>query len=191
MRKVTEDRRTRKTKAAIEKAFLELMTKKDISKITIRDITDKADTNRSTFYTHYEDIYDLLDSIENKVLEEMAVLPEFDMQTLIDGGHIDITPALEYIKNNRAVFAALMHSSRNAKFLRKITALFEKIIFGSFSEKLLPRRNEAYRKMLICFFVNGITSVVEQWVSGNSDTSEQQINYFIEDILKAGINGLR
>lgn len=49
-----EDRRVRKTKQAIKNAFIQLLNKKDLEKITIQDITELADINRGTFYLHYE-----------------------------------------------------------------------------------------------------------------------------------------
>ncbi|SUM34704.1 transcriptional regulator [Staphylococcus gallinarum] len=42
-----------KQKAAIKSAFIQLLTEKDLEKITIQDITQRADINRGTFYLHY------------------------------------------------------------------------------------------------------------------------------------------
>lgn len=60
------DRRVRKTKAAIKSAFIQLLTEKELEKITIQDITQRADINRGTFYLHYEDKYLLLSSMEDE-----------------------------------------------------------------------------------------------------------------------------
>jgi len=54
-----EDRRVRKTKKALREGLAELLTQKSIQKITVRELTDKVDIHRSTFYANYEDIYDL------------------------------------------------------------------------------------------------------------------------------------
>ncbi|WP_054759589.1 TetR/AcrR family transcriptional regulator [Secundilactobacillus collinoides] len=54
------DRRSRKTQKLIFDTFTGLLQKKDFAKISIKDITDQADVNRSTFYIHFEDKYDLL-----------------------------------------------------------------------------------------------------------------------------------
>ncbi|RIL83445.1 TetR/AcrR family transcriptional regulator, partial [Staphylococcus cohnii] len=50
---MAEDRRVRKTQNAIKHAFIQLLNEKDLDKITISDITHKADINRGTFYLHY------------------------------------------------------------------------------------------------------------------------------------------
>ena len=62
-----EDRRIRKTKSSIKKAFTQLLKEKKLDKITIRDITTQADVNRGTFYLHYEDKYILLNDMEDFV----------------------------------------------------------------------------------------------------------------------------
>ena len=57
------DRRVVKTLDAIKKAILELMNEKNFDDITIQDISDRANVNRSTVYLHYLDKYDLLDKL--------------------------------------------------------------------------------------------------------------------------------
>ena len=46
------DKRIVKTRTAIKTAFLQLALEKDIGKITVSNITEKAEINRSTFYLH-------------------------------------------------------------------------------------------------------------------------------------------
>ena len=62
------DIRIVKTRRAIQAAFLELMKEKGFAAVTVKDIIQEAEINRSTFYAHYEDKYDLLENIENDLL---------------------------------------------------------------------------------------------------------------------------
>ena len=62
------DQREIKTKRAIKNAFLILRAQKPIEKITIRELCAAAGVNRSTFYLHYQDIYDLSEQIGKEVL---------------------------------------------------------------------------------------------------------------------------
>jgi len=57
----TMDRRVRRSLERISRAFGQLIQEKPIDSITVQDIAERADINRSTFYQHFEDKYALLD----------------------------------------------------------------------------------------------------------------------------------
>ena len=55
-----EDRRVRRTKKLLTQALTELLQKKQVNEITVKELTDLADMNRGTFYMYYRDIFDML-----------------------------------------------------------------------------------------------------------------------------------
>ena len=61
------DRRVIRTKKAIRMSFIDLLKENEINDITVTDIANKADINRKTFYNYYNNVYELLDEIENEV----------------------------------------------------------------------------------------------------------------------------
>ena len=69
------DIRIEKTKTAIHNTFLELRSKKPLEKITIKELCEKAQINKSTFYSHYKDIYDLYDAYEKDIFKPMSLPP--------------------------------------------------------------------------------------------------------------------
>ena len=66
------DLRIRKTETAIKNAFIELRAKKPLEKITVKELCDLALINKSTFYTHFKDIYDLTESLEKQIANEIV-----------------------------------------------------------------------------------------------------------------------
>ena len=68
------DRRTLKTRKAICDALMGFLTEKELNKVTVQEISDKADINRATFYKHYLDVYDLYDKLEQDILIEWGML---------------------------------------------------------------------------------------------------------------------
>lgn len=74
------DKRIEKTKYAIKNAFMELRTKKALEKITVKELCELAYINKSTFYSHYEDIHALSDALEYEmVLTIVSSIPkDFD-----------------------------------------------------------------------------------------------------------------
>ena len=65
------DRRQRKTRDAICRAFASLLMKKSYARITVQDIIDEADVGRTTFYTHFETKDDLLKSLCTEIFEHV------------------------------------------------------------------------------------------------------------------------
>lgn len=70
MAQKSEDLRVRRTRKLLQKALVEVTSEKGFSNVTVRDITERAMVNRSTFYRHYLDKYDLL----SQYLEELYAL---------------------------------------------------------------------------------------------------------------------
>ena len=64
-------KKTTKTQKKFEETLLKLMEAKKFEAITVNDITELADVNRSTFYRHYLDKYDLLEKIEDNILNHV------------------------------------------------------------------------------------------------------------------------
>ncbi len=65
------DKRTLKTVAAIEDAFLDLMRTEGFDRVTVSQIVAAVGINRSTFYAHFDDKYALLDAVESRMLDEL------------------------------------------------------------------------------------------------------------------------
>ena len=70
------DKRVVRTKKAIKSALFKLMETKDISAITISELTALANVNRRTFYTHYRNLTDILNEIEGELISAMKELGE-------------------------------------------------------------------------------------------------------------------
>ena len=89
------DRRVRKTKAQLRAGLARLMQKKSIKEITVKELVDEVDINRSTFYLHYSDIYQMLESIENELMDEIAQVIEEHPLDLVQNG--SSYPMIEHI----------------------------------------------------------------------------------------------
>ena len=65
---IRDNRRVSMTKRIIKDTFIEMLEKKNIQKIYVRELCETADINRSTFYKYYESQYDLLAEMQNDLL---------------------------------------------------------------------------------------------------------------------------
>ena len=74
------------TKTDIKEAFMTLLNKKPFDKITVKEIVEECGINRNTFYYHYEDIYDLLQSVLDD--EVQAAMQSVDGFTSWENGFL-------------------------------------------------------------------------------------------------------
>ncbi|KTF20707.1 TetR/AcrR family transcriptional regulator [Streptococcus gordonii] len=65
------EKKRRETEKLIETSLLQSMKEQTFETISIRQLIDLAEVNRSTFYRHYLDKYDLLEKIENRLLDDL------------------------------------------------------------------------------------------------------------------------
>lgn len=68
-RKRSEDLRVRKTREAIHRAFQELICEKDYDQITVKELAQRAQINRKTFYLHYDSLDELLGELQEELAE--------------------------------------------------------------------------------------------------------------------------
>ncbi len=66
--------RFQQTERKIRDIFLDLLKKKELSKITVKEICDSADINRTTFYLHHEDIFELMQCMESDMYEYFILI---------------------------------------------------------------------------------------------------------------------
>ena len=112
------DRRVQYTKRALTSALIDLMRENHISKISVKALCAAADVNRSTFYAHFRNQYDLLAYIEAEALEDLKA------RLLADGEPRtrNVEKILEYAKENADVFLMLLDESEGG-FQRQIMEL--------------------------------------------------------------------
>lgn len=94
---IKHDLRVIKTQSLIRDSFIKLMDEKGFRNITVNDIADNAMINRSTFYLHYTDKYDLLEKTIDKAIQNILLLVE--PQTHIINGEPDYDMFLQNMKH--------------------------------------------------------------------------------------------
>lgn len=120
-----DDRRTKYTKKVIHEAYCGLLAKKPYEKITVKEICEIADINRSTFYLHYADSASVMTEIEDALIDMM-------MQKVIEGYQ---NGASNY--ELTLLFTDLFLQNRKGDFLGKVT--FGVYGTGKIQEKMQKR----------------------------------------------------
>jgi len=119
------------TESYILHAFQLLIEEKPFHKITVTDIIQKAGINRTTFYHHYVDKYDLRDKICNKFLNNVEILLQGTHNGFslgIDDFLAFIKPSVQYLFMHKNEYELLLHSNMEFDFLEKMRDLYTKHI---------------------------------------------------------------
>lgn len=183
-----ESARVEQTKQLIKDVFIELYVNRSIDSIGIKEITDKAGLNRGTFYIHYQDIYDLLDEIEDEIIEglnkQFSKLKDFSFQSndlnVLRGILIQ---ALEYVRERSRYFKALLGANGSPSFLKKL----KKVAKLSFLDKLKAEsRIGEFNEYLIEYIVSANVGVIVYWLETGMKISAEELTNLMSKILLRG-----
>ena len=179
----SSDRRTLKTKKAIFQAFSELLKEKELRKITVQEIVDKADISRVTFYKYYLDVYDLYDKIESELLTNIGLIT---LQLADKTFNEFFKELINYVYNNRVTFEMVFSPNVTNKLRDKLSRIIEGILKKIYSEKLgisIDNEDLAY---LCCYRSSGFLAVIQRWVqnrfSQSCENMVKQVSAFDENI---------
>lgn len=159
------------TKKAIVEAFLELLNKKPLDKITVKEIVDSCGINRNTFYYHFEDIHALLTFVIDGEVERV-IAEHADVKSLEEGF---IEAAHFALSNKRAVYHIYNSVSREE---------LERYL-NSIAEEVLRRMVEGMevagdvsppaRELIIHFYKYGLSGMVMAWVGEGMKADPEQL----------------
>ena len=126
------DLRVIKTKRAINNALIDLLRKKGINKITVAELSQKAEINKGTFYLHYVDIYDLYQKAQQehliKVVDNMDFLDLFFTDTDMFSRELVMRSINKSIFENNPFFSEKNVSFNQSAHLYFCNALASKVL---------------------------------------------------------------
>lgn len=183
------DQRIIFTQKLLKEALIILLNKKAIDSISVKELCDKAAINRSTFYSHYNCIYDLLEEIENDMFEELV--STFNNFKLLDPSDKDIYKVLfAFFAKNSAMFKILLGSNSDIKFLHKMLELGEKL-YNDYFEKTGLNIDKEKLEIFYQFASSGFIGILSVWLQNNMDTSIDDLSANIRQIINTGIGYLQ
>lgn len=182
------DKRSLKTRKQLEDVLFDLLKVKDINKITVKEITVLADINRSTFYDHYCDIYDLLESVQNRVLGDIQMINKSVTISSLNSGDLNqLSLLLEYIKDNKEIFNILLNGHGNVQFvasLRKVIS--EKFLKDFIGKSSYP--NKEHYTLVSSFFISGCIGLIQNWVKNGSQVPVEQLTKIMKNLVLNSIS---
>ena len=160
------DARIRYTQGVLKQALLSFLKEKPINKITVKEVCERAELNRATFYAHYSDCFALLESIEEDLLEAF----QQSLYTMIE--------------RQQEACRVLIFQNVCPNVLRRMISLArgESIAYW---KQHLHRVTEAELEMLYTHLSNGLMHVV---VEGYEKYSREEVVRFVNRIVQCSLS---
>lgn len=176
---VKGNRRTLYTKKVIKESLITLLKNKEIHQVTVTDICKNADINRGTFYTHYKDAYDLLQSMEDELFNQIIkYIDETPVKNYSDSLLLNV---LELISENRDLCKIIFSKQGDNKLIDKLIFIANKAdleeIYGYSDEYSKP-----YSNYYIRYIVGGCIAIIQTWLENDLPEPPSEIVKIINSV---------
>lgn len=155
------DARVRYTRQVIENVFLALLKQKPLGKITVREICEKAEINRSTFYKHYEDIYFLMHNLEESALNQLELLLT---DSKYKGSIHVLTALLTSLLEYQDLIASLTANTPDSDFLNRLAERCSRYAVSRLSSGDADYLNNPDKQYAYSYLAGGTTMLIEHWM---------------------------
>ncbi|MGN1015268.1 MAG: TetR/AcrR family transcriptional regulator [Butyricicoccus sp.] len=172
-----------KTRNNLIHAFWDLYCEKDINKITIKEITDRAGYNRATFYIYFKNTRQVLDYVEEQ-LYDMLSEPEHKPRSFEEAQQLLEQSIQKFDQNSR--FLCVLLSEKGdpqfaSDFRQYLRRIMNRVVELGELEPTVPL------EFALDFAIGGITSSLQHWYERHPNTSSKQL---IENILHSIFHGM-
>lgn len=180
------DRRKKYTRMVLKESMIQLLKEKQISDITVKEICSLADVNRSTFYAHYLDLYDLLTKMEEEVLDDMqSYFGQHDFNK--DEESIQMTEKLlDYVVANKEIVQILLHENADPNFQKRVLKIAQEYLTASW--KPPEGYEEEFSHYVSVFIIGGGLQMVKEWMDSDLTLSTKEMARLINNIANHGLS---
>lgn len=167
------NKRKRESMQKIEQVLIEFLQTKELTQISVSDICKKANLNRSTFYANYVDIYELADTIREKLEACVAELYKNEIMQGFNSNNYLVL--FQHIAQNQIFYRTYFKLGYDEKY--KILTYDHKLAQKHFGDCLIEYHME--------FFKSGLTRIIKLWLqNGCKETPEEMF-----EVIKSEYRG--
>ena len=188
------------TAIRMDEALITLLEKKDFEYITIKEICDTAEVNRSTFYLHYENTSDLLKETTRYIIDKHLAYYEIDQKRIslqfetckreellfITDEYLE--PYLTFIKDNQRLFKISIKQFNSLSMNEVYSKMFDHIFSPILERFHVSEKERAY---VMKFYLTGVFAIVMEWLDKNCSDDMKTVIKVITDCVmgERNING--
>ncbi|MBE9914095.1 TetR family transcriptional regulator [Paenibacillus donghaensis] len=173
-----------RTKRDITNAFIELLTTKTFSSITIHDICEKSLVHRSTFYRYYEDKYDLLNHVTIILGNNLFQ----NVNSNHESSHSFYEQILDYVEEHKQLFLNITIKNNNSDAYNELVKMGSRFLMENskamddpISQKI---RQSNYSKLACDFYMSGFVEVLKNWIGGNYKIPKHELTESLQKLME-------
>lgn len=174
------------TQKAIVESFMELLQKKSLDKITVKDIIETAEINRNTFYYYYKDIYDLLDdAFRNESVK-------FKKQTDPDNDfYKEYVRTADFLLDHKEAIVHIYNSRSKDSIIAYLEAAVSYFV-GRFVEEHSKgtKISKAGKQYITYFYTDAIIGATMRWIELKMLGHKDELIKTISDSFEATVNDM-
>ncbi len=213
MPKYDLDRRVQKTRKLLQDALVELVAEKGYESVSIREILDRANVGRSTFYAHFQDKDQLLQSIFERLDELFEQHKKLILDAAKNFGTVDkpdLSPSLsptlslfQFVGQNHRFFRAMLGNQGYGIFARRVYDYVFSHVHGIFTQPAhadafarlhetfsLQRSHEKYSSLeseiAAHYFVSALMGILVWWVETDMPCTAEEIDKLFRELAMPG-----
>lgn len=192
MKNKTTDRRIRKTKNALKNGLAELLLEKSIGDISVRELTEKVDLNRGTFYLHYKDIFDLVEQIETEMFEELQYIIDSHPTKEMNGEPLPLLEDIfNFLKENSIMATALVSKNGDIAFVNKLKYLIKEKCFCDWEIFFNENKDDNIFNYFYNYLVSGCIGLFETWLNNGLKETPKEMAIIAQDFMLNGIKAIK
>jgi len=179
---VQDNQRVRLTKKLLQDSLISLLQRENIHKLSIKQICDEAQINRSTFYKYYGSQYDLLEEMEKDVLDRINSYLEAGTDSTSYYDPQRLTKAIEFINENIDLCRLLLNNNVDPKFPEKLVLSLQSIT-NLAENQLSGKYSDAEFSYIFDFAIGGGFSFIKTWINKENREPPEEVAKLLSDIV--------
>ncbi|NOU86199.1 TetR family transcriptional regulator [Paenibacillus sp. LMG 31460] len=185
------DRRVKRTRQFIQDALISLIAEKGFDALTVHEITERADVNRSTFYFHFMDKYDLLDQSVNEMLEKFAEsLKSYDVnpdEKCPIERSAPLVQQFEHVAKHANFYKTMIGEKGIPSFAKRMKSAIEEAFYRKLEYSNMEHRQIPIPKDILCRYVaSAHYGVIESWLEKDMPYSPAYMSSLLRELVKIG-----
>lgn len=184
MKEKQEYRSSRRSRRLIREAFLELLEERDLDKITVVDIVNRADVTRSTFYVHYPDIYGIIEEIQNEIISRhLEEFSQIEYRTMLHDPVPYLKSVAAMLEENSALFQKMGRSIQTSQYMEALRKTMEEDTVNRSDVPEEIRTPSAF-SIRVHFFLAGILNTFQHWADGTLDCTMDELCREVSQLIQ-------